>query len=358
MRPTDETFRHHETDLAIALAKALRAVPELNHLAEAGFAPIGGTGISHLHLGADHARIGGRPVVARIPLLSQWGMAPEEALAYESACFARAAPSGRTPRLHAVLPVTPGLPFGALIVERIDGAKPCLPGDMGALARCLAALHGVPVPAAAERAPLKVQADAVADTLTVIREQAAFLDRAPIASAARDLLRAELARLEHLPDATRGLPPVLAFVGTDTHPGNFFVTPGGDAVFLDLEKAMYGNPAIDLAHASLYTSTMWDPDVAAALDPAATKEFYDAYFAAAPPPLAETVRAWAAPMRRLTWLRTTTWAVRWTVLSAERGSAWQGGHMPAAARAHAEETVADYLSAATIERVGATVDAL
>jgi hypothetical protein len=29
---------------------------------------------------------------------------------------------------------------------------------------------------------------------------------------------------------------------------------------------MYGLPAIDLAHASLYTSTTWDPDVAAVLD--------------------------------------------------------------------------------------------
>lgn len=364
MHATDDRTRKVETELAPALARALRGHPQIGALADAGFAPTGGTGVSHLHLAAADARVGGRPVVARIPLLSQWGMAPAEALAYEAACFERAAPSGRTPRLHAVLPVAEGLPFGALIVDRIDGTKPRLPGDMAAIARCLAALHQVPVPAAADRPPLRVQADAVADTLAVIREQAAYLDRAPVKRAARDRLRAALARLEGLSAETRGLPPVLTFVGTDTHPGNFFVQtpdrdPGqaGEAVFLDLEKAMYGNPAIDLAHATLYTSTMWDPDIATALDRDDTRAFYDAYDAAAPPPLADAVRAWAAPMRRLTWLRTTTWAARWTVLSAEAGSAWQGAHLPDAVRAHMERTVADYLSAETLERVGREVDA-
>lgn len=366
MRPTDDQARHLEADLATALARALRGHPDLAPLAAADFAPIGGTGVSHLHLAADGARVGGRPVLARIPLLSQWGLAPAEALAYEAACFVRAAASGRTPRLHAALPVAEGLPFGALIVDRIDGAKPRLPGDMGAIARCLAALHQVPVPPAAERPPLKVQADAVADTLAVIREQAAYLDRARIAPAARDRLRAELARLEGLPAETGDLPPILTFVGTDTHPGNFFVLSpdrgpglaGGSAVFLDLEKAMYGNPAIDLAHASLYTSTMWDPDVATALDAEATRAFYDAYLDAAPPHLTAAVRAWSAPMRRLTWLRTTTWAVRWSVLSAEKDSAWQGAHLPAVVRAHMEQVVADYLSAETIERVERAIEAL
>ncbi len=352
---TDQDPETLEATLTAALRRALRDSADVAALADADIEPVGGAGVSHLHLAFDRMTHDGASVVARIPLLSQWGLAPEQALAYEAACFARAAPSGRTPRLHATLPVG-DLPFGALIVDRIDGSKPRLPGDMAEIARCLADLHQVPVPAEAERPPLQVQADAVAATLAVIAEQAAYLDRAPIAPAARDRLRAELARLERLPEETRALAPVLTFVGTDTHPGNYLIVADGSAVFLDLEKAMYGNPAIDLAHASLYTSTMWDPDVAAALDRAATRAFYDAYFAAAPAPLAEAVRAWAAPMRRLTWLRTTTWALRWTVLSAEPGSAWQGAHMAQAVRAHVERTVADYLSVETLARVGRDVE--
>jgi aminoglycoside phosphotransferase (APT) family kinase protein len=347
---TERDIATLQADLTAALRRALRASAEVAPLADAGIAPVGGTGVSHLHLAFDDVTRDGAAVVARIPLLSQWGLPPGEALAYEAACFARAAVSGRTPRLHATLPVG-DLPFGALIVDRIEGLKPRLPGDMAAIARCLADLHRVPVPPAAERPPLQVQTDAVAATLAVIAEQASYLDRAPIAPEARDRLRAALARLDRLPAETAALPPVLTFVGTDTHPGNFFVLDSGDAVFLDLEKAMYGNPAIDLAHAGLYTSTMWDPAVATALDAAATRAFYDAYAEAAPTPLAEAVSAWAAPMRRLTWLRTTTWALRWTVLSAEPGSAWQGAHMPEAVRAHMERTAADYLSVETLARV-------
>lgn len=350
-----------QADLATALRRALRRCADLAALADADLAPVGRTGVSHLHLAFEHGAAGGAaldggPLVARIPLLSQWGLPPAEALAYEAAAFARAEPSGRTPRLHATLPVGEGLPFGALIVDRIEGAKPRLPTDLAAIAACLADLHRLPVPAVADRPPLQVQTDAVAATLDVIAEQAGYLDRAPIAAAARDRLRAELARLDRLPGATRALPPILTFVGTDTHPGNFLIRGAGRAAFLDLEKAMYGNPAIDLAHATLYTSTLWDPDVATALDAAATRAFYDAYYAAVPAALAAAVRAWAAPMRRLTWLRTTTWALRWTVLSAERGSAWRGTHLPETVRAHIERVVADYLSAATLERIGRTVE--
>ena len=39
------------------------------------------------------------------------------------------------------------------------------------------------------------------------------------------------------------------------------IEAAGRAVFVDLEKALYGSPAVDLAHASIYTSTMWDPEI-------------------------------------------------------------------------------------------------
>ncbi|MEC9208676.1 MAG: aminoglycoside phosphotransferase, partial [Pseudomonadota bacterium] len=89
----------------------------------------------------------------------------------------------------------------------------------------------------------------------------------------------------------------------------------GDAIFVDLEKVIYGSPAIDLAHATVYTSTMWDPDVAAALDKAEIAAFYDAYFGELPPALAQRVHPWCTPLRRLTWLRTITWCAKWKVVS-------------------------------------------
>ena len=56
---------------------------------------------------------------------------------------------------------------------------------------------------------------------------------------------------------------------------------------MDLEKATDGLPAIDLAHATLYTSTTWDPDVAAVLSPAETTSFYETWSQNAPPAAVE-----------------------------------------------------------------------
>ena len=46
---------------------------------------------------------------------------------------------------------------------------------------------------------------------------------------------------------------------TDTHPGNFLIDETRDgeakAVIVDLEKALYGSPGIDLAYATVYSST-------------------------------------------------------------------------------------------------------
>src|SRR5579859_4401267 len=69
-------------------------------------------GVAHAHY-----RLPALGLVLRIPRLSQWALAPEENLAYQATCFRRAAPSGATPRLHAVLPVGAALPRGALLVD-------------------------------------------------------------------------------------------------------------------------------------------------------------------------------------------------------------------------------------------------
>jgi aminoglycoside phosphotransferase (APT) family kinase protein len=105
------------------------------------------------------------------------------------------------------------------------------------------------------------------------------------------------------------LPPTLVL--TDTHPGNYVVQKDGRAIFVDMEKTQYGNPAIDLAHASLHTSVTWDPDVTGEVSRADVIDFYDTYRTAVPPSLARALEPWLLPFRRLTWLRTTTWGCRW-----------------------------------------------
>jgi aminoglycoside phosphotransferase (APT) family kinase protein len=295
-------------------------------------------GVAH-----DHVRLIGRGVVARVPRWSQVGLDPAANLAYQAAAFARAAAGGHTPELIGVLEPRDGLPMGALLVTEIVGRPPRLPEDMLAIAEALAALHRLPLPT--ERAPLASPPDPVAATLALVLRQAEHFPRAGLEPAALARIEAELAAAQ----ATKiDAPTPIALVGTDTHPGNFLIDAAGKAWFTDLEKAQYGHPAIDLAHASLYTSTMWDPDVAAVLSPQDVTAFHQAWAHAVPRPLAAAVKPWLKPLRRLTWLRSLSWMARWKI----EGDRLSPG-MPDALRAHLQERVADVFRPATIDRVRA-----
>jgi Phosphotransferase enzyme family len=270
-------------------------------------------GVAHAHY-----RLPALGLVLRIPRLSQWALAPAENLAYQAACFARAQASGATPRLHAVLPVGPDLPRGALLVEAIEGRPPRLPAEMPALAEALARLHALPMPDPARRAPLADHSlvGPIAGTLAVIERQVPALDAPDLPAATRDILLAELGWARRFAAETATADQPIRLVGTDTHPGNFVVREDGSAVLVDLEKALYGSPAIDLAHCSLPTSTTWDIDVQARLSRAEVIAFYRHYLARIGPPLAFQLKPLLAPSRRLTWLRTMMWCARWRVAAA------------------------------------------
>jgi aminoglycoside phosphotransferase (APT) family kinase protein len=344
-----------DTAATDALRRALAAVPRLAPLAQARLVPLAGRGVAHDHFVAEGAAIDGVRAVLRVPRVSQWGLASEALLAYEAAAFVRAEPSGVTPRFLGAVPLGPDLPMGALAVEFVPGRKPRLPRELALLAESLARIHALPVPE--QRAPLLVHADPVAETLKAIREQAAFAREAGLAPTAAAAIRAELATAESMALTARPA-PVLTLTGSDTHPGNFLVADKrthGRAVFVDLEKALYGNPAVDLAHATLYTSTMWDPDCAARLAPAEVGDFYAAYFQAVPPALAEAIKPWVRPLRRLIWLRTLTWCVRWRVLSRREGG-WSKARLAPDHAAHIEKTVADYVDPDRIASIRESLD--
>ena len=108
-------------------------------------------------------------------------------------------------------------------------------------------------------------------------------------------------------------PQPLTMALADTHPGNFIVDRAGMAWFVDLEKVHVGSPAIDLAHATLPTSTLWHPDVGKLLTRDEVRAFYDSYLARFDGKTVETLKPWLTPMRRLTWLRTTVFMARWRV---------------------------------------------
>lgn len=340
-----------------ALHAALRRIDGFADVAPGDLEPMPVKGLAH-----EHIRIKRRDLVLRVPRLSQFGLEPEINLAYQLACFERAQPSGATPAIHGVLAVEDRIPYGALIVEEIVGRAPRLPVDMAALADCLVDIHRVPMPPDEARAPLSVHTDAVSGTLGFIEAQAAYLPAAGLAAGAVGQIEEELAWARDFAAASRGADQPITLVGTDTHPGNFMIEAAGRAVFVDLEKALYGSPAVDLAHASIYTSTMWDPEIATVLDRAAVEAFYAHYLARVPAALAEALGPWLAPLRRLTWLRTTTWCIKWRVEAAKapaatgstrERSAWSAERHDAALIAGVRARIDDYFNPETISRIRA-----
>jgi hypothetical protein len=328
-----------------ALIEAFREVPALGAIGPGDLVAIGLTGMAH-----DHLLIRSRGLVLRIPRISQWELPAEVNLAYQIACYRRAQPSGHTPELVAVLAPSAALPMGALIVRAIDGRKPKLPQDLGAIAACLAAIHRLPVPIPEARRPLLSPPRSLSHIMETIGRQAEYLERARLAPAATALIRKEFAWAADFAAAHAETPEPKALIVTDSHPGNFLIDGTGKAHFVDLEKAMYALPAIDLAHATLYTSTRFDPDVDSVLTEETTRAFYRSYLGAVEPALAQALRPWHAPMRRLVWLRTVTWCIRWQVFS-QGADGWSRLRLEPRVRAHMEACLADYFEPATIARI-------
>lgn len=342
------------SELIGRLAGQLTRLDQFGGIGVGDLEPLSATGLAH-----DHVRLNGRKLLARVPKQSQMALDAEANLAYQAACFRRAAASGHTPRLHAVLPPSAEMPMGALIVDEIEGAPLPLPEGIEALARALAAIHALPVPPASERPPLKDPYDALADTFSEVMAQSAFIAGAGLAYEAEAQIREELVAAGRLL-ASDGRPPV-TLIAFDAHPGNFLLDADGRAVLVDLEKARYGVPAFDLAHATLYTSTTWDVATSAELSDAETAAFYAAWLAAVPPALADAVLPWLLDLRRMMWLWSVTWCAKWRVKSkeaAQRGERagrsaedWSAELSDPVLVAHVAGRVDHYLDPATIERV-------
>lgn len=313
------------------------------------------TGLAH-----DHLRLAGTGTIARLPKQSQMNLRPAENLAYQAACFRRASAAGHAPALHAVLPPSDILPRGGLVVEEIRGRAAELPGDLPAIMQALAALHALPLPDI--RAPLLDPPDPLLDMLQEIETQGAYLGRAGVAPATRAILDRDTAALRDL--AAQPPRPPRRLISFDAHPGNFLIDGSGRAVLVDLEKARYGPAPLDLAHATLYTSTTWDVASHAVLSVAETAAACRHWLSCLPAAERGAQAPWIVPMRRAMWLWSMTWCAKWRVLSGQapksgtQGEDWGADNSETALIDHVRGRVDHYLDPATATRIHDDFDAL
>lgn len=303
-----------------------------------------------------HVRLEGTGLLARIPKQSQMGLRPLDNLAYEAVCFQRAAPSGHVPRFDLVIPPSDELPWGALLVEEITGSPANNPDHMMPIMQALASIHALPVPTANEHAPLLSESDPLDAMLRLVHVQSVYLDHPLISEPSRNTLTKRLNDLTvTVPQIFDGLAPRL--ITFDAHPGNFLITPTGKAVLVDLEKLRYSYPPLDLAHATLYTSTTWDVDASFSLSSAEVVRAYEVWMSAAGT-IAESYLAAFVPLRELMWLWSVTWCAKWLAESVKPkhamgtgGEDWSQANSDASLIRHVRSRVDDYLTITTIDRV-------
>jgi thiamine kinase-like enzyme len=343
-----------DSELFDRLRAALEAV---NHRwRDAALEPLPDKGLAH-----HHVRLVGTGALTRIPKQSQLGLGAAANLAYQRACFERASASGCTPQYLGFLPVSAHLPRGALLVQEIVGRSALLPADLPGMARALASLHTLAPPPDSARGPLLNAADPLTALADEIIEQAAHMSAVSLDSEVAVTLSRELARLRRLCSAAAR--PERRFIAFDAHPGNFIVDAEGRAVLVDLEKCRYSYPGLDLAHATLYTSTTWDVETRASLTVKELLDFY-ATWSAAVGPLSAGAQAWHAPLRRAMWLWSISWCVKWRALSGLPAAAGSDGEDWAAERsddtlvAHVRDRVDHYLSPGVVGQVLEEFDAL
>jgi hypothetical protein len=305
-------------------------------------------------LAHDHVRLAGTGLLARVPKQSQMDLGAVDNLLYQRACFERASASGHTPRLHGWLPPTSALPRGALLVEEIAGRPARLPQDLQAMARAMAAWHRLPLPLQAQRAPLLNPPDPLQALALEIEAQASHLTAAGMAPDVLRLIDAERARLRQCCD--HGERPARSLIAFDGHPGNFLIRDDGSAVLVDLEKCRYGYPGLDLAHATLYTSTTWDVATHAVLTEGEVLAFYQGWGSEVGEGAGDAMR-WHLPLRRAMWLWSITWCAKWRVLSRRErkpgadGEDWSAERSEAALVTHVRERVDHYLGLPVVQRV-------
>ena len=313
-------------------------------------APLADKGLAHWHV-----RLTGTGLLARIPKQSQMNLEAVDNLAYEAACFERTAVSGHVPRLARVIEPSPGLPWGALLVEEINGCPASQPAHIAPIMQALAAIHTLPVPALEHRSPLLNESNPMLGLLALVRAQAAYLDHPALSEPSRRVITTRLeALVRTLPHLGDKLEPRL--ISFDAHPGNFLITATGKAVLVDLEKLRYSYPPLDLAHATLYTSTTWDVDASFELATPQVAQAYEVWRAAAGP-MAEPYLAALVPLRELMWLWSVTWCAKWLTESGKAktpgalGEDWSQAHSDHALIDHVRARVNDYLSIGCINRV-------
>lgn len=267
----------------------------------------------------------------------------ERQITYEMSALTALQASGRTPRAYYVDDSKQRVPVGIGVEEWLPGRPLRYETDLEQAARILADIHATPTDEAracliAPPHPLDAIVDECEQMFLAYRawnraddQVVRRVDR--MFETARDCARIERARADSFPRC---------IVNTEVNSGNFLINDDGPSYLIDWEKPVLSDPAQDLGHFLVPTTTYWKTDTW--LDDAAIRRFIDEYLRAA------SGRFDTRGLRKrldgylvVTCLRGITWcAMAYTEYA---------GNDRALANADTFEKIREYVSPAFIDRI-------
>ena len=205
----------------------------------------------------------GRKLVLRINRGSQMHL--DDQIGYEFSALKALEPSGRTPGAIFCDPS-----MHCLVMEHLPGRPMRYETDMETAAEIFADIHALPpAPGLLEpENPLEAIIDECREMVSHYYEW----DKAdPAVVRLLETLEKEISAKDL--SAPAGLRKCI--VNTEVNSGNFLINPGGRSFLIDWEKPLISEPAQDLGHFLVPTTTFWKTDVI--LNPEDVRHFVRCY---------------------------------------------------------------------------------
>ena len=261
----EKQLRDYVNGYSFQNAMGLRGYEEINLF------PLG-CGEYNLNYSFVHP-ITGKRLVLRVSTASQMHL--ERQAEYEYFALKDLEPSGRTPRAVFCDDSKKQLPYGVTVMEWLPGAPLNYQRDMRTAAEILADIHSLKVPESARIIRREAPAQGIYDECLAMAQHYLEWDRAD--KRACGLIDTLITETGGLPlKETSGAP--VCIVNTELNSGNFLINPDGKSYLIDWEKPLLSEPAQDLAHFLVPTTTFWKTDTI--LTPEEIATFADNYIAA------------------------------------------------------------------------------
>ena len=228
---------------------------------EAFLAPLGlpaGTQLDFVPLGRGEYNTNytfqhpnGQKLVLRINTGSQMHL--DDQIGYEFSALKNLEPSSRTPKALFCDPT-----MNCLVMEHLPGRALQYETDLEVAAAIFADIHALPIPTNCRLLEPKNPLKAIIDECRqMVSHYYSWEQADPTVTRLLETLEKEISAKDL--SAPQGIRKCM--VNTEVNSGNFLINPQGRSYLIDWEKPLISEPAQDLGHFLVPTTTFWKTDV-------------------------------------------------------------------------------------------------